>query len=957
MVDPADELLYLERKVTGEMNMDLSKRLIVFLLSLKFNTDMEERVFDTLRTLQDEGDSFATRAEMYYKKRPELVSFVEESFRSYRALAERYDKLSKDLQSANRTIASVFPDQVHYRTEEEDEDDDEEEEEKGSNDALSPKSNNGRSTNNNNNNNEALIPKVPNIPKKGCFRSPSMLLSRKGSLPKRTTSPSEKDFKVSGSGLSKEQALGETDKLQKDILTLQTEKEFVRSLYERAYTQYWEIEDRITAMQKSVSKLQDEYGVGTVIEDNEARTLMAATALKSCQVTLAKLQEIQAQSSEEARVEFERVKEAHEMFESLRDQFISKYMNQDESKIVTPVSPVEEENDMDDAEIQAKVKETKLEEDSSEVITVTEMADKINQLVSKVVTLETTVSSQTGLVQRLRSETDELQTNIKKLEEEKDVLIEGSEVTNQKLKEVEEELRRVKLLNRSVRSQDNTIKAHFIEASYDIKHLSEKLNNMKPDVEEENMVLYKKENNNDLDGKQGNESQIFDENVKALKEEDGGDVTPERIQNMGGDGGEIESHDLQSVDGKGDEPDWRQLYISGLDDREKILLEEYTSVLRDYKDVKIKLNDVEKKNRDSIFELALQLRELKNALANKDQEIIYLHHKLNSPNSAGDNSDVSPFTMATEYKYTPNEALLREAEAQEANLPTVLEKNSPLITSDANPIKSPSSDDSSHLKMNEGRLEGLSSIEKKFRSDMDDILEKSLEFWLRFGTSINQIQKYQNSIQDLKADLCHIQESHTRSSSEGHSSKRTHLQSQLKPIFKHLREIRTELSLWLEHNTVLQVEMQDRNSSLCHLHDEIIRASNNNGEEEKEGELTISPYQAAKFQGEIMNLKQQNNTVASELQAGLSLVSGMKNDVEKTLDELDLVIAPNKKSSSHGSSKNDSGRPRVPLKSLLFGAKLKKHKQKQSLFSCVNPTVHKSDMEDEAGSPIHTQQQ
>jgi hypothetical protein len=68
---------------------------------------------------------------------------------------------------------------------------------------------------------------------------------------------------------------------------------------------------------------------------------------------------------------------------------------------------------------------------------------------------------------------------------------------------------------------------------------------------------------------------------------------------------EIESHDLET--GEGDQPNWRQMFLTGLDDREKILLEEYTSVLRNYKDVRVKLNDVEKKNRDSIFELALEV--------------------------------------------------------------------------------------------------------------------------------------------------------------------------------------------------------------------------------------------------------------------------------------------------------------------------------------------------------------
>ena len=75
-------------------------------------TDIEEKVQYVLNLLQEDGDSFAKRAEMYYKKRPELITFVEETFRAYRALAERYDKISTELQNANTTIASVFPDQV-----------------------------------------------------------------------------------------------------------------------------------------------------------------------------------------------------------------------------------------------------------------------------------------------------------------------------------------------------------------------------------------------------------------------------------------------------------------------------------------------------------------------------------------------------------------------------------------------------------------------------------------------------------------------------------------------------------------------------------------------------------------------------------------------------------------------------------------------------------------------------
>lgn len=43
--------------------------------------------------IDEDADSFAARAEMYYKKRPELVAMVEEFYRSHRSLAERYDLL------------------------------------------------------------------------------------------------------------------------------------------------------------------------------------------------------------------------------------------------------------------------------------------------------------------------------------------------------------------------------------------------------------------------------------------------------------------------------------------------------------------------------------------------------------------------------------------------------------------------------------------------------------------------------------------------------------------------------------------------------------------------------------------------------------------------------------------------------------------------------------------------
>ena len=50
-----------------------------------------------LKLIEEDADSFAKKAEMYYQKRPELVALVEEFYRVYRALAERYDHVTGEL--------------------------------------------------------------------------------------------------------------------------------------------------------------------------------------------------------------------------------------------------------------------------------------------------------------------------------------------------------------------------------------------------------------------------------------------------------------------------------------------------------------------------------------------------------------------------------------------------------------------------------------------------------------------------------------------------------------------------------------------------------------------------------------------------------------------------------------------------------------------------------------------
>lgn len=75
-------------------------------------TDVDSKVKAMIKLIEEDGDSFARKAEMYYKKRPELMKLVEELYRAYRALAERYDHATGALRQAHKTMTEAFPNQV-----------------------------------------------------------------------------------------------------------------------------------------------------------------------------------------------------------------------------------------------------------------------------------------------------------------------------------------------------------------------------------------------------------------------------------------------------------------------------------------------------------------------------------------------------------------------------------------------------------------------------------------------------------------------------------------------------------------------------------------------------------------------------------------------------------------------------------------------------------------------------
>ncbi|KAI3978976.1 hypothetical protein MKX01_016151 [Papaver californicum] len=1051
--------------------------------------DMDEKVKVTLKLLQDDGDSFAKRAEMYYRKRPELISFVEESFRQYKALAERYNHISGELQNANNTIATVFPEQVQFAIEDDDED------------SCTPRAPPRQ---------HKLdpgklvkkpppeppkkeIPKVPKIPKKdvkGLLTLPTKRVQAK-SIPSPTPAGSN-------SRMSKTEALEQIDKLQKGILALQTEKEFVKGSYESSLAKFYEIEKQIGEMQDEVCNLQDEFRVNTFIEDDEARSLMAATALKSCQESLDKLLEKQNVSVEDTRVEHRRIKEAIEKFENLKlvllpnqsdqqklpDKGISLAANSSLNSLEEVVQNISQDTKGLES-IREKIKEH-IETDTNSSITVREFAEKIDKLVTKVISLETAVSSQNALMKRLKSETTELHTHLDQLEEEKLTPTKDLQGLAEKLRKLEVELHDVQDVNENIENQNNNLQTHFIEARCNLDQLTEKLQSVRYEEEEvedeeeeedeeevetptdpietENVMAHslqtEKTTDSLLTGKQTPDlKQIGDTTGESLQTEVATPVealsplnveshnylvkvediansrddlvaTSAKTETEMGEGiddvitDQKSSHkrsttqvnfdglskkkecdnqdvngsevihersktqvDLEAVSQKYEKPneldaventelsktgvgdpdvesqeqeddqdpaiDWKKILLHGLEDREKLLLSEYTSILRNYKDVKKKLTEVEKKHRESLFERIMQVRDLKNSNATKDDEIRALRQKLNLMQQSfegstdihvaeGKGSQMNRPRDSTEGRSVADGSM--NSDNGNVESPTRAEKT-------AETHGEEEQEESKMLIVDEPHV--LSTIEEKFRKDIDELLEENLKFWLRFSTSFHQIQKFQTSIQDLQTELSQLKDKKKQegSSKEGKESisdrpersdrserSSRSLKSDTRPIYKHLREIQTELTVWLEKSTLLKDELQCRFSSLCDIQEEISKVLKMGSSKTTSDDIELTSVQAAKFQGEVLNMKQENNKVADELQAGLDHVNSLQLDIEKTLAKLndEYKFSGSSKSSS---GKQSSGKPRIPLRSFLFGSK--PAKKKPSIFLCINPALHR----------------
>lgn len=575
---------------------------------------MEDKVEHVLNLIQKDGDSFARRAEMYYKHRPDVISFVEETVRAYRSLAERYDKLSTELAKANTTIASICPDKVDYN------DDD---------DYTVGPSNTAKNVRQN----TTKIPEAPKLPGK----------KSKGS---KTNNASKK-----------------------------------------------------------------------TVEANPSND-------KSSDETIEMLEAKQEKLTQEVKLEHERYQEVKQKLESLKRKFdLNQVNNADESK----------SNNDEKAE---------------------ELGGIIDKLMNKMTSLETSVSSQTSLTDTLKKQNADLQTQIQSLEAEKAALMNSRTATN----------------------------------------------------------------------------------LESKKKEDSS---------------------------------WQEMLLNGLEDKDEILLEEYITILKIYKDTKKKLSEEEKRNQEN-------LSFMKSAIVKRDNKIQLLRQKLKFLQE----------TIGDDKVDIPSMDFLDEPQVASAS-------------------------------------------EEKLRMDIDAILARNLDFWLRFSAAFRQVNKFKTMVKDLQEEVNKVKtKGLARKSST--SMFTTDIISDIKPIYKNLKEMESKLTAWLQQSTLLKDEIRVINSCLSSIQEEITQALREGVEED---EIKFSTHHAAKFQGEILSIKQENNKVNEELQAGLDQVDTLKHEIEKTTERLEMEFGlyNNRIQQRKGRS---SGRQLTTLRSLIFGSKSKKQK-KSSFFSCL----------------------
>jgi chromosome segregation ATPase len=614
------------------------------------------------------------------------------------------------------------------------------------------------------------------------------------------------------------------------------------------------------------------------------------------------LQDQRKRSTEEAKVEFRRANEAIEKLKTFKNECgLPQVDGHDHHD--TELSHALPSDDADDSAVnESKLDLQEICQNVKEIIerypelSVAELADKVDQLVEKVINLELATTSQNAQIDRMRTEIDGLHERLHALEQEKTALVVDSSNLVDRLKKVEEMLQEVQKIWKSVQNGTKSICKQMTEASHELNEFVGTLHAPEPEISD---FVDSMRDSKDIASLEG------DSGLASLSIQQG------QSSALHG-GSEIEKHDEISDSTVAQ----KQLVPIEPEGEEKILLEDYASVFQSYKDTEQKLSEMERRNHEYHIEAISELKELKSANATKDEEIHSLRRMLSSLQKK--------MTAITE-------SIEKSEETSKISTSPATEDKE--VAEIEEYIKQCQVDDSL----------ACSIAEEKFRTEIDRVLGENLDFWLRFSTSYHQIQNFQTSFDKLKAEMRKLTDEQEQEGTYGFAASYQVAKLESAVLEKKFRDLNTDLQVWMEKNVLLKGELENRFSSLCSIQEDISKLTTL----DKSDEVHFNPFQAAKFQGEVLNMKQENNKVAKELEAGLDHVRGFQVEVGRVLlklrENLELSIARSQRAQQN--FRNLSTKAGVPLRTFLFGSKPKR----PSLFSCMGPGVHKQHGGSKAG--------
>ncbi|WOL06900.1 protein NETWORKED 2D-like [Canna indica] len=843
--------------------------------------EMESTVKNMLKLIEPDADSFAKRAELYFKRRPELISFVEDAYRAYRALAERYDHISGELHKANHIIATSFPERVQYAMLEDD-------------DSM-PK---------------AITPINPSKINK---RTVEGLTNKKKEKKSSKKKPKKKG---ASSPIDEETAREEINKLQKGILVLQTEKEFIKSSYESGIAKYWDIEKQIMEMHEEVCRLQEEFNTSAVIEDNDARVLMTQTVLKSCEDTIVKLQEQRKKALEEAKVESDRTKTAKEKLKALSDESCQTEMKNSElpkenTEMSFAAENVEEEVyslQKTRTELQSICEKIKGHFEMNPESSVIEIAEKIEELANKVITMELTVSSQTVQIKSLNAENDEFEKCIESLEKEKPTLSNDAGELSKRLKEAGDELCRVQAIEKIVQNEETNFRKNFSETWHDLNVISEMLQSHPSqnsacigDASTEEEISIDTDSQQECKDKEVTEIHENKE-IASKNEEDPtkkialGEKESSQVDlNL-----HIISNGESILDAAEGTIKLQQLIQSGLEGKEKILLAEYTSILQNYNDTKRKLSEVEKKNEDYLQETKALVGELKNDIAMKDEEIRLLRQPMKSVKESSrelgelKNDDTERKLSEVEKK---NEEYLQEAKALVGELGEL--KNDIAMKDEEirllrEPMKSvkESSRELGELK-NDDTKRKLSEVEKK----NEEYLQETKALVGELGELKNDIAMKDEEIRLLREPMKSVKESSRELGELKNDDTK-----------RNLSEVEKKNEEYLQETKALVGELGELKNDIA-MKDEEIRLLREPMKSVKESSRELGELKNDDTKRKLSEVEKKNEEYLQETKALVGELGELKNDIAMKDEEIRLLRQPmesvKESSTELGKLKND----------------------------------------------------